>query len=265
MGQATEDRKARGKSRMSPLYILLVSFLCLLVGVWIGPVWWKFIRPTVKDAYHRVVDPYHRHAVDADQQRAVDAYQDWWVDKFDWTEEKRYWLGVPIWKFPLDMWVYQEIIYETKPDVLIEAGTYKGGSALFFASMFDLLKHGRVLTIDIVAYPNRPQHERITYLLGSSTSYEIFQKVKDSIRPGEGVMVSLDSDHEKAHVLNELRLYSNIVTVDNYLVVEDTTTTSGAKEALEEFLKTNSNYLQDRGREKFGVTMHGGGWLKRVR
>jgi cephalosporin hydroxylase len=122
-----------------------------------------------------------------------------------------------------------------------------------------------VLSIDIVAFPNLPQHERITYLLGSSTSPEIFQKVKDSIQPGEKVMVSLDSDHHKAHVLDELKLYCNIVTKGNYLVVEDTATEPGPREAVEEFLKTNSDYLQDRSREKFGVTMVPGGWLERVR
>ena len=130
------------------------------------------------------------------------------------------------------------------------------------------------MSIDIVAYPNRPQNERITYLLGSSTSDAIFQKVKDSIRPGEKVMVSLDSDHHKAHVLDELRLYSSLVTVGNYLVVEDTdinghpvypTFGPGPMEAVQEFLKTNSNFEQDRSREKFGVTMYPGGWLKRVR
>lgn len=252
MEQITVDGKSPGKSGKSRFSIPLVCFLYLLVGAWLGHIWGANAgRPSVIDAYHV-----------------------WYVERFDWTAENRHWLGVPIWKFPLDMWVYQEIIYGTKPDVLIEAGTYKGGGTLFFASIFDLMKHGRVLSIDISPYPNRPQHERITYLLGSSTSNEVIQKVKDSIRPGERVMVSLDSDHHKAHVLNELRLYSNLVTVGNYLVVEDTHLNGhpvapgsgpGPMEAVEEFLKTNSNYIQDRSREKFGVTMFPGGWLKRVR
>ncbi len=130
------------------------------------------------------------------------------------------------------------------------------------------------MTIDIFEYPNRPQHPRITYLFGSSTSDAIFQEVKNSIHPGERVMVSLDSDHHKAHVLNELRLYSTIVTVGNYLVVEDTDINGhpilpefgpGPMEAVEEFLKNNPDFMQDRSREKFGVTMFPGGWLKRVR
>ena len=184
------------------------------------------------------------------------------------------WLGVPIEKGPFDTWVYQEIICETKPDVLIEAGTFKGGSALYFASIFDLMKRGRVLTIDIKQFPDRPQNERITYLLGSSTSDAIFQQVKNSIHPGEKVMVSLDSNHHKDHVLKELKLYSGLVTPGNYLVVEDTDLNGhpvlplfgpGPMEAVEEFLKNNSDFIQDRSREKYGVTLFPGGWLKRVR
>jgi cephalosporin hydroxylase len=184
------------------------------------------------------------------------------------------WLGVPIEKGPFDTWVYQEIIYETKPDVLIEAGTFKGGSALYFASIFDLMKRGRVLTIDIKEFPDRPQNERITYLLGSSTSDAIFQQVKNSIHPGEKVMVSLDSDHHKDHVLKELKLYSGLVTPGNYVVVEDTDLNGhpvlplfgpGPMEAVEGFLKNNSDFIQDRSREKYGITLFPGGWLKRVR
>lgn len=241
MEQKTESPGTRGKSSTVPRTILPVLILYLLVGMLFGYILGKASKSPLA------------------------AYRGWYISKFDFTGETRHWLGVPIWKFPLDLWVYQEIISETKPDVLIDSGTYKGGSALFFASIFDLLKNGRVLSIDIVAFPNRPQHERIAYLLGSSTSDEIIQKVKESIHPGERVMVSLDSDHHKAHVLDELRVYCNIVTKGNYLVVEDTATEPGPREAVEEFLKTNSDYIQDRSREKFGVTMFPGGWLERVR
>ena len=136
------------------------------------------------------------------------------------------------------------------------------------------MKRGRVLTIDIREYPDLPQNGRITYLLGSSTSDAIIQKVTSLIHPGDKVMVVLDSDHSKAHVLDELRLYSRIVTVGNYLVVEDTDLSGhplpygpypGPMEAVEEFLKINSDFVQDRAREMSGVTDFPGGWLKRVR
>ena len=74
--------------------------------------------------------------------------------------------------------VYQEILYDVKPDVIIEAGTYKGGSALYLASIFDLIGKGRVITIDIAKRENRPVHDRVTYLLGSSTSDEIVREVE---------------------------------------------------------------------------------------
>jgi cephalosporin hydroxylase len=240
------------EGNMSRFSVRLVLALYLLVGVGIGWLW----------------------KTGSTTQDLLDAFHKWYYQKFDYSASSAYWLGAPIWKCPLDLWVYQEIIYDTKPDVLVEAGTYKGGSAYYFASMFDLLKRGRVLSIDIYEYPDRPQHERITYLLGSSTSEAIVRKVKSLIQPGEKVMVSLDSDHHKDHVLNELKLYSNVVTVGNYLVVEDTDLSGhpleygpwpGPMEAVEEFLKTNSNFVQDRTREMSGVTNFPGGWLKKVR
>ena len=234
-----------------PSVILLVA-LYFLVGVGIG---WRW---NASWATQHVFDVFHQ----------------WYYEQGETTWMNTYWLGIPVEKSPLDMWIYQEIIFDTKPDVLVEAGTFKGGSAFFFASIFDLLKRGRVLTIDIDEYPGTPKDERITYLLGSSTSDAIFQAVKSSIHPGEKVMVVLDSDHHKAHVLNELKLYSSLVTIGNYLVVEDTDINGhpvyasfgpGPMEAVLEFLKTNSNFEQDRTREKFGVTMFPGGWLRRVR
>jgi cephalosporin hydroxylase len=184
-----------------------------------------------------------------------------------------YWRGVPVWKCPLDLWIYQEIIYETKPDVIVEAGTKAGGSAYFFASLLELMQHGRVLTIDIEDQPEKPLHERITYLKGSSTSQETIQTVRSLIRDRERVMVSLDSDHTKAHVLAEMRAYADLVTVGNYLVVEDTNLNGhpvwpefgpGPKEAVEEFLQENSHFVRDLGREKFCLTFNPGGYLKKV-
>jgi len=196
-----------------------------------------------------------------------------------YTDENRtwlntHWLGVPVRKLPLDLWIYQEIIYETKPDVIVEAGTLHGGSAYFFASVFDILGRGRVLTVDLVDDPGKPSHERITYLLGSSTSDETFQRIRGLIRDSERVMVTLDSDHHKSHVLKELRLYSSLVTPGNYLVVEDTNLNGhpvlpnfgpGPWEAVEEFLKGNPDFVADRDREKFFLTFFPRGYVKRVR
>jgi len=192
----------------------------------------------------------------------------------DLTYNNTYWFGVPVQKCPLDLWVFQEILFETRPDVVVETGTYKGGSAYFFASMFDLMGRGRVITIDLQDQPGKPRHPRIEYLLGSSTSEEIVRQVRERLQPGERVMVALDSDHAMAHVLEELRLYSGLVTPGNYLVVEDTHFNGhpilarfgpGPMEAVRQFLEQNPEFEADRSREKFGLTFNPNGWLRRVR
>jgi cephalosporin hydroxylase len=177
-------------------------------------------------------------------------------------------------KSPFDIWVLQEVIYETKPDLIIEAGTWKGGSALFMATYLDLLQHGKVITVDIEHPPNLPQHPRITYLLGSSTAPEIVAQIKSAIGPHDKVLVVLDSDHHRDHVLNELKIYSQLVTTGSYLIVEDTNVNGhpvlaefgpGPMEALQEFLKTNSSFEIDKSREKFLMTFNPNGYLRKLK
>ncbi|MBN2517882.1 MAG: hypothetical protein JXB14_03475, partial [Candidatus Altiarchaeota archaeon] len=107
-----------------------------------------------------------------------------------------YWGGVRVLKCPLDLWVYQEIINELKPDVIIETGTSRGGSALYLASICDFIGKGRVITIDLeVPFDKKtgrpvqlPKHDRITYIIGSSTSQKTVEKVKSLIKRGEKVL-----------------------------------------------------------------------------
>lgn len=185
-----------------------------------------------------------------------------------------FWLGIPTLKCPLDLWIYQEIIFEVKPDVIIECGTAHGGSALFLASVCDLVGNGKVITIDIEDKKGRPKHNRIKYLLGSSTSKEIVRKVRSLVKNGDKVMVVLDSDHHKEHVLNELRIYSNFVTKGSYIIVEDTNINGhpvypefgpGPMEAVEEFLREkNKDFVVDKTKEKFYLTFNPKGYLKRI-
>lgn len=183
-----------------------------------------------------------------------------------------YWLGTSIGKCPFDLWNYQEIIYELRPDIIIEAGTGWGGSTLFFASCCDLIGNGRIISIDISDPTSKPQHDRITYLQGSSTSTEIVNKVKSCINDKDKVLVNLDSDHTMKHVLEELNIYSEFVTPGSYIIVEDTCVGGhpvkkghfpGPMEAVMEFVKHNSGFTIDKTREKFMLTFNPNGYLKK--
>ncbi|UCC98538.1 MAG: class I SAM-dependent methyltransferase [Phycisphaerales bacterium] len=185
-----------------------------------------------------------------------------------------FWFGVPIGKCPPDLWTYQEIIFETKPDVIIECGTGSGGSALFLAQHCDLMHNDRIITIDIIDQPNRPVHERITYITGSSTAERTLGLVAESIGDKDRVLVILDSDHSKHHVLEELNHYGQFVTLGSYVVVEDTIIGGhpvkphrkpGPMEAVKEFVKGNESFIIDKSREKFYLTFNRNGYLKRVK
>jgi cephalosporin hydroxylase len=187
-------------------------------------------------------------------------------------EDDTYWLGVSTLKCPLDLWVYQEILHELKPDVIIETGTHLGGSALYLASICDLLQKGKVITIDIRKRSRQPHH-RIEYLEGSSVSPEIIAEVRRKISAGDKVMAILDSDHKRDHVLKEMVAYGPLVTKGSYLIVEDTNVNGhpslpdfgpGPWEAVEAFLASNREFKVDRRREKFMVTFNPSGYLKKI-
>lgn len=197
-----------------------------------------------------------------------------YYDSVVWGKGNTRWFGTPIQKCPTDLWIYQEIIFQLKPDVIVETGTAEGGSALFFASLFDLIGKGRIITIDVQDVKECPKHNRITYMLGSSTSKEIMEQVKKQINNNEKVMVVLDSDHSKGHVLNELRMYNELVTQESYLIVEDTNINGhpalpdfgpGPMEAVEDFLKENKNFVVDESREKFFLTFNPRGYLRKIK
>ncbi len=184
-----------------------------------------------------------------------------------------YWLGCRVLKCPLDLWVYQEIIYETRPELILETGTCEGGSALFMANVCDALGVGQIVSVDIDTRPRRPQHPRIEYWGGSSTDRAIVHKAAD-LAKGKRVLVILDSDHSREHVLEELRCYSPMVHVGGYLIVEDTNLNGhpvnpehgpGPMEALDEFLRDNPNFEVDSRREKFLMTFNPRGFLRRIR
>ena len=182
------------------------------------------------------------------------------------------WLGVPTWKLPSDMWVYQEILYETRPDLLIETGTQYGGSTRFYASVMDLLGSGEIATIDIDTsdvHADVRAHPRITVIESGSTEPAVVEQLRRRAE-GKRVMVILDSDHQRDHVAEELRLWSDLVSPGCYLVVEDTALGDqylpgwgGSLAALDAWLPGHPEFERDRGREKFLVTVNPGGYLRR--
>jgi cephalosporin hydroxylase len=201
---------------------------------------------------------------------SVDEFHRRYYDSEVWKRTS--WLGVPAQKTPLDLWVYQELLYTVRPRAVVETGTAHGGSALYLASVCDLLRRGEVISIDVHDPGHRPRHPRITYVTGSSTSPDVFNRVVELIDGREPVLVILDSDHARDHVLAELRLYGPIVTPGSYLVVEDTNVNGnpvfpdhgpGPAEALAEYLAGNPEFDVDTECEKFGLTFNPGGFLRR--
>jgi cephalosporin hydroxylase len=139
------------------------------------------------------------------------------------------WLGVPIIQMPPDVLAMQEVIWQTKPDVIVETGVARGGSVIFSASLLSLIGKGKVIGVDVdIRAHNRdtiekhPQASRITLIQGSSIASETVDRVKAEIPAGATVMVVLDSDHSRDHVLAELRAYAPLVSVRHYLICADT-------------------------------------------
>ncbi|MFT2210809.1 cephalosporin hydroxylase family protein [Rhizobium giardinii] len=150
------------------------------------------------------------------------------LDKYDYSYLWSF-LGVPIIQMPADVMATQEVIWATKPDVIIETGVARGGSMIMMAAMLKLIGKGKVIGVDIdirahnrEAIETHPMSPLIELIEGPSTAAETLAKVKASIPAGGSVMVVLDSDHSRDHVLDELRHYGPLVTEGQFLVVADT-------------------------------------------
>ncbi len=200
-----------------------------------------------------------------------------------------FWLGRPIIQFPQDIIAAQEIIWEVKPDLIIETGIAHGGSLIFYASILELLEgDGRVLGIDIdirehnrVEIEKHPMFKRIDMLEGSSIDEKIAKQVYDFAKDKKKILVVLDSMHIHDHVLKELKLYSPLVTKGSYLVVFDTIIEdmpedffpdrpwgkgNNPKTAVWEFLKANNRFEIDKEIEnKLLITVAPDGYLKCVK
>jgi len=153
-----------------------------------------------------------------------------WV-RVGWNEKYQYtfsWMGRPIIQLPEDMIRTQEVIWQLKPDVIIETGIAHGGSLIYNASLCKAMGKGRVIGVDIeIRSHNReaieahPMSELITMIEGSSTASETVAQVKALVQPGETVLIILDSCHTKQHVADELEAYHDLVTPGSYIVATD--------------------------------------------
>ncbi len=208
-------------------------------------------------------------------------------------------LGLPIVQNPLDLFIYQEILWEVRPDFVIEAGTYAGGTALYLAVLLEQMRpQAKVIAIDL-----RPRIEEYVEAIRPPAIRDrirgIFEKrielvVSDSAAPELGaqlaervgdkkVLVTLDSCHNVDHVRKELELYAPLVSPGSYLIVQDTLTdrrpewveriatcpgyerVGGPGLAVQEFLDAHPEFQADRSREKLLITWNPSGYLKRVR
>lgn len=184
------------------------------------------------------------------------------------------WMGVRTFKLPLDLWTLQEIIVETRPDLVIETGVAEGGTTLFIAHLFDLMGEGEIYGVDVdlsrVSERTR-KHPRVRLIEGSSLEERVLTQLRQAAA-GRRVMVDLDSDHSAGHVLGELSELGPLVSPGCYLVVEDGILGRpiepdfgpGPSEAVEAFIAGDVPFSVDSDRERLLATFNPGGYLRRT-
>jgi cephalosporin hydroxylase len=176
------------------------------------------------------------------------------------------WLGRPIIQLPEDMIRIQEVIYRIKPDIIIETGVAHGGSLIYYSSICKAIGKGSVIGIDIEIRPHNrkaiEEHELFEYITlieGSSTDSNVLEQVRAKVNPGYTVLVILDSNHTKQHVLEELRAYADFVSIDSYIVATDGIMEkvvgaprtqedwiwNNPKKAAEQFVSENEHFLME--------------------
>jgi len=189
-----------------------------------------------------------------------------------WCNTK--WMGVPLCKAPTDLWIYQELIVAIKPDLIIETGTLAGGSALYLRDMMRAdNNYGHVISIDIDMsnVQERAKVDGIKFYNASSVDYDTLAFIRAHIAAYncKKVMVILDSNHEKEHVLQELNMYAQFVSIGSALIVEDTNNHPGPLAAVEEWFIDHEEremlFRKDYMCEKFMLTFNRDGYYERVK
>jgi len=215
--------------------------------------------------------------------------KDWIDNVFDYEYVYHFrWLGRPIIQFPQDMVAVQELIWKIKPDFIIESGIARGGSLIFYASILELLNHGKIIGIDIdirkhnrIEIENHTLFKRIKLIEGSSINDSVIHKIKKIIKDKKKIMILLDSHHTEQHVLEELEKYSPFVRSGSYIVVFDTIIEdmkkhhsknrpwnhgNNPKTAVSKFLKKNKRFKIDKEiQKKLLITSCPDGYLKCIK
>lgn len=193
----------------------------------------------------------------------------------DWEQANREFFESRVWatleidgrqvlKYPTDLWVYEEVIRRTQPEVIVETGSYEGGSALWFA------RYAPVISVDIRS--PRASDQNVVWIEGSSTARWVVERVGELV-DGRRCLVTLDSDHNAPHVLAEISAYAPLAT--DYLIVEDTAVDAygidawlypdgGPGEAVGIWLDAEDGWVADPACDRFFLGMNPGGWLRRA-
>jgi len=227
--------------------------------------------------YGQKLPPFQVRSKTAAERDVVDNFHKlWYGTRSTWRENR--WLGVLTLQNPMDIWITQEIIVETKPDFIVETGTFYGGSALVWATILQQVNpKGRVITVDIKDFTQEVKKlplwkEKVEFFLGSSVAPDVLAAVRKRVE-GKKVLIIFDSNHRKEHVLKELFAYSPFVQVGGYIIVQDTNSNGhpvnpgwgpGPMEAVDEFLAVNKQFEPDLDRERLLFTFCPRGFLKRV-
>jgi len=185
------------------------------------------------------------------------------------------WMGVPAAKNPLDAWIYQEIVHETRPEAIVELGSAFGGGTLFLAHLLDLLGgDGIVVSVDVSRESWQAAHPRIAQVTGNSSDPEVVDQVRAACA-GRRTMVIHDASHRAGQVLEDLLAYGPLVASGCYLIVEDGVTDvvsrrtlradpgAGPFRAAEAYLRTGAPFDVDPSRERFLATNNPRGYLRR--
>jgi cephalosporin hydroxylase len=205
-----------------------------------------------------------------------------WQQKFSYELT---WLGIPVIQLPEDVLLVQELLWKVRPDVVVECGVAHGGALVLYASLLELLGKGRVVGVDVeirkynrLAIESHALSHRISLIEGDSVAPRTLEQVRAHIRPGDRVLVVLDSLHTRAHVAAELHAYAPLVTPGSYVVVFDGVMTVVADApnagddwgtdnpltAVDDFLRGNDAFERDAGYSRLGVTYCPGGFLRRL-